>query len=54
MPFHLTVGPCVGLRLFFLSIAKPTQTIYQISYNEHQLIPVQPGHDPLEIRINKH
>ena len=38
---------------FFLSIAKPTQTVYQISYNEHQLIPVQPGHDPLEIRINK-
>lgn len=55
MPFHygqLLVRAWVS-DFFFLSIAKPTQTVYQISYNEHQLIPVQPGHDPLEIRINK-
>ena len=56
MPFHygqLLVRAWVSDLFFFLSIAKPTQTVYQISYNEHQLIPVQPGHDPLEIRINK-
>ena len=53
MPFHygqLLVRAWVSDFFFFLSIAKPTQTIDQVPYNYHQLILVQPGHDPLQIK----